>query len=163
MFGFEHTGMRPDVLTLAKGLGGGVPIGAMLARREVAAALGPGTHGSTFGGNPLSCSAALAVLDVIEAEGLLENVRAQGRRLLAGLQALRPRHAGIVDVRGCGLLIGMEMAEDVAPLVAACRERGLLLLSAGPRVLRFLPPLNVTAGEIDEALAIVSECLKECA
>ncbi len=161
MFGFEHTGMRPDVLTLAKGLGGGVPIGAMLARQEVAASLGPGTHGSTFGGNPLSCSAALAVLDVIGKEGLLENAQAQGMRLQAGLEALWERHDGIVDVRGCGLLVGMEMAEDVAPLVTACRERGLLLLSAGPHVLRFLPPLNVTDAEINEALAIVSECLKE--
>jgi len=163
MFGFEHTGMRPDVLTLAKGLGGGVPIGAMLARDEVAVSLGPGTHGSTFGGNPLSCSAALVVLDVIAEEGLLEHVREQGERLLTGLESLWERHDGIVDVRGCGLLIGMEMTTDVAPLVTACRERGLLLLSAGPRVLRFLPPLNVTGTEVDEALAIVAECLKECA
>ena len=133
----------------------------MLARGEVAASLGPGTHGSTFGGNPLSCSAALAVLDVIEEDGLLENVRIRGMQLLAGLEALRTRQADIVDVRGSGLLIGMEMAADVAALVTACRERGLLLLSAGPCVLRFLPPLNVTDAEIDEALAIVSESLKE--
>ena len=161
MFGFEHTGIKPDILTLAKGLGGGVPIGAMLASDKVAQSFTPGSHGSTFGGNPLSCTAALAVLDVIEKEDLLENVHNQSKRLLSGLRALKSNYAGIKHVRGSGLLLGMEFDSDVASLIAACRERGLLLLPAGPRVLRFMPPLNVSVAEVDEALAIVSACLGE--
>ncbi len=161
MFGFEHTGIKPDILTLAKGLGGGVPIGAMLASTKVSQAFTPGSHGSTFGGNALSCSAALTVLDVIEKEGLLENVQTQSKRLLSGLNALKSNDADIKLVRGSGLLIGMEFDAEVAPLIAACRERGLLLLPAGPKVLRFMPPLNVSAAEIDEALAILSACLEE--
>ncbi len=159
MFGFEHTGMRPDILTLAKGLGGGVPIGAMLARETVAASFGPGTHGCTFGGNPLSCTAALSVLDVIEQEGLLENVRAQGRRLLSGLKALQRIHPVIREIRGQGLLIGAELDCNVADIITCCREAGLLLLPAGPKVLRFLPPLNVTSAEINKALTILGDCL----
>ncbi len=159
MFGFEHTGMRPDILTLAKGLGGGVPIGAMLASESVAASFSPGTHGCTFGGNPLSCTAALTVLGVIEREGLLENVRVQGSRLLSGLRALQHVHPTIREVRGQGLLIGAELGCHVADTIACCREAGLLLLPAGARVLRFLPPLNVTSAEIDEALAILGDCL----
>ena len=159
MFAFEHAGIRPDVLTLAKGLGGGVPIGAMLAREDAAAALGPGSHGSTFGGNPLSCRAALAVLDVIEEEGLVANAREQGARLMLGLKALARTRPVIVDVRGAGLLVGAELAVDAAEVITRCREAGLLLLSAGPKVLRFLPPLNVTAAEIDRALTVLGECL----
>ena len=128
MFGFEHTGMRPDILTLAKGLGGGIPIGAMLAREFIAASFGPGTHGCTFGGNPLSCSTALAVLDVIVEEGLLENVRTQGSRLLSGLKALQQIHPIILEIRGQGLLIGAEFKCNVADTIACCREAGLLLL-----------------------------------
>ncbi|MDQ6959905.1 MAG: acetylornithine transaminase [Mariprofundaceae bacterium] len=160
MFGFEHTGMRPDILTLAKGLGGGVPIGAMLASESVAASFSPGTHGCTFGGNPLSCAAALTVLDVIEQEGLLENVRTQGGRLLLGLKAIQRTHPVIQEIRGQGLLIGAEFSCDVAETITRCRESGLLLLSAGPKVLRFLPPLNVTSAEIDEALGILGDCIE---
>jgi len=159
MFGFEHTGMRPDILTLAKGLGGGVPIGAMLASESVAASFSPGTHGCTFGGNPLSCTAALTVLDVIEQEGLLENARTQGGHLLLGLKAIQRTHPVIQEIRGQGLLIGAEFSCDVAETIARCRESGLLLLSAGPKVLRFLPPLNVTSAEIDEALGILGDCI----
>ncbi len=159
MFGFEHTGMRPDILTLAKGLGGGVPIGAMLAREFIAVSLAPGTHGCTFGGNPLSCSAALTVLEVIEGEALLENVRTQGNRLLSGLKALQRIHPAIREVRGQGLLIGAELRCNVVDTIACCREAGLLLLSAGSRVLRFLPPLNVMPVEIDKALTILGDCL----
>ncbi|MDX8411909.1 MAG: acetylornithine transaminase [Mariprofundaceae bacterium] len=156
MFGFEHTGVRPDILTLAKGLGGGMPIGAMLASAAVAASFGPGTHGCTFGGNPMSCTAALTVLEVIEQENLLASVREQGARLKEGLQSLQDRYHQILDVRGRGLLLGMAFDVDVAPVIEQCRDNGLLLLSAGPKVLRFLPPLNVTAREIDEALSILS-------
>jgi len=152
MFAFEQAGIRPDILTLAKGLGGGVPIGAMLATDAVAASFGPGTHGSTFGGNPLSCTAALTVLEVLEEESLLENVNARGEQLMQGLKALQSRFPAIREVRGQGLLIGAELSVESAPFIADARERGLLVLSAGPNVLRLLPPLNVTEGEVDEAL-----------
>jgi len=160
MFACEKAGIVPDILTLAKGLGGGVPIGAMLAKPTVADSFGPGTHGSTFGGNPLSCAAALAVLEVIESEDLLANVEARGQQLRRGLEALRQRFPAIRQVRGSGLLIGAEMTGEVANVVTAARERGLLILQAGPMVLRFLPPLNVSAAEVDEALALLAEAME---
>lgn len=164
MFAFEQTGIRPDILTLAKGLGGGVPIGAMLASESVAASFGPGTHGSTFGGNPLSCTAALTVLDVIEQDDLLDNCRQRGAQLKQGLEALKDEFPIIREVRGAGLLVGAALDETsgimAADIIAACREAGLLILPAGPHVLRLLPPLNVTAADIDEALAGLAAVLK---
>ena len=159
MFAFQHEAALPDILSLAKGLGGGFPIGAMLAKGSVAAAFTPGSHGTTFGGNPLACAAALAVLDTVEHEHLVANARAQGERLLAGLAEIATRHEQVRAVRGLGLIAGLELSGEAAPAVSACRDAGLLLLSAGPKVLRFLPPLNVSADEIDEALAIVDRCL----
>ncbi len=159
MFAFEQTGIVPDILTLAKGLGGGVAIGAMLANANVAASFGPGTHGSTFGGNPLACTAALTVLDVIESEQLLTNVQQRGEQLQQGLRDLAIRCPVILQVRGQGLLIGAELSMTAAPLVRAARDQGLLILLAGPNVLRFLPPLNVTADEVDEALTTIATVL----
>jgi predicted acetylornithine/succinylornithine family transaminase len=159
MFAFQHEAALPDILSLAKGLGGGFPIGATLAGESVAAAFTPGSHGTTFGGNPLACSAALAVLDTVEREHLVAHARTQGERLLTGLKAIAAKHASVRAVRGLGLIAGLELNEEAAPHVTACRDAGLLLLSAGPKVLRFLPPLNVTADEIDEALAIVDHSL----
>ncbi len=155
MFAFEHAGIEPDILTLAKGLGGGVPIGALLASEEAAASFAPGTHGSTFGGNPLSCAAALAVLETIESDELLLNVADRGEQLQAGLELLAVRFDAIHEVRGRGLLLGLACGCEVADIITACREDGLLVLPAGPRVLRILPPLNVSAAEVDEALEIL--------
>ncbi len=160
MFAFEQAGIQPDILTLAKGLGGGVAIGAMLATESVAASFGPGTHGSTFGGNPLSCTAALTVLDEIESAQLLANVQQRGEQLRQGLRDLATHFPVITEVRGQGLLNGAELSQEVGPLVAAARDKGLLILMAGPNVLRFLPPLNVSAAEVDEALAIVGAVLE---
>ena len=164
MFAFEQAGIRPDILTLAKGLGGGVPIGAMLADEAVAASFSPGTHGSTFGGNPLSCTAALTVLDVIEEENLLANCRERGAQLAAGLEALGKNYPLIREVRGAGLLVGAALDESAdtmaGDIITACRAAGLLILPAGPRVLRFLPPLNVTADEVDEALTKLAMALE---
>jgi len=159
MFAFEQAGVVPDILTLAKGLGGGVAIGAMLASESVAASFGPGTHGSTFGGNPLACTAALTVLDVIKSDHLLSNVQQRSRQLQQGLCNLAARFPVIRQVRGQGLLIGAELSVAAAPLIVAARERGLLILMAGPNVLRFLPPLNVSEQEVDEALTIVEAVL----
>jgi len=161
MFAFEQADIIPDILTLAKGLGGGVAIGAMLATEKVAASFGPGTHGSTFGGNPLACTAALTVLDVIQSDHLLDNVQQRGEQLQQGLQALAGRYPLIRQVRGQGLLIGAELSVEAAPLVAMAREMGLLILMAGPNVLRFLPPLNVTAVEIDAALSTIGDVLSK--
>ncbi len=161
MFAFEQAGITPDILTLAKGLGGGMPIGAMLASAAVAPAFGPGTHGSTFGGNPLSCTAALTVLSEIGSNDLLNNVMQRGAQLQNGLQELASSYPIITQVRGQGLLVGAELNVEAAPFVAAARDNGLLILMAGPNVLRFLPALNVSAEEVDEALATVAAVLEE--
>ncbi len=165
MFAYEQAGIRPDILTLAKGLGGGVPIGAMLATESVAASFSPGTHGSTFGGNPLSCTVALTVLDIIAEEGLLENCRQRSVQLAAGLESLRQEYPVLREIRGMGLLLGAALDETsdimASDIISACRTAGLLILQAGPRVLRLLPPLNVTASEVDEALAKLAAVLKE--
>jgi len=160
MFAFEQAGITPDVLTLAKGLGGGVPIGAMLASEELATSFGPGTHGSTFGGNPLSCAAALTVLDVIESDSLLENVQVRSEQLTRGLHELQQRFPVIQDVRGQGLLVGAGLTIEAGPIVTAARDEGLMILMAGPSVLRFLPPLNVSEKEVNEALALLGSVLE---
>ncbi|RLL53587.1 acetylornithine transaminase [Mariprofundus sp. EBB-1] len=161
MFAFEQAEIKPDILTLAKGLGGGMPIGAMLASAAVAPSFGPGTHGSTFGGNPMSCTASLTVLREIASSKLLDNVNQRGEQLRQGLQALAPSVPIIKQVRGQGLLLGVELNVEAAPFVAAARDKGLLILMAGPNVLRFLPALNVSAEEVDEALTTVAAVLKE--
>ncbi len=151
----QGMGVVPDLVTLAKGLAGGVPIGATLMTDTVARAMPRGGHGSTFGGNPLACAAGLAVLDEIEERDLLRNATAMGERLMAGLLALNsPR---VRDVRGRGLMVGMELRERVGPVVAGLRERGLLTVAAGATVVRFLPPLVVSAAEVDRAVEVVAE------
>ena len=153
-FAFEQLGIEPDLVTLAKGLGNGLPIGALLVRDGVAAAIGPGDHGSTFGGNPVACAAACAVVEAID-DALLENVAARGEQLAAGLRRL----PGVLDVRGRGLLLAAVLDRDAGLVVDACRERGLLALTAGADVLRLLPPLVVTEAEVDEALALLADAL----
>lgn len=153
MFAFEHAGVRPDILTLAKGLGGGVPIGATLARREVSASFGPGSHGSTFGGNPLSCRAALTVLDVIERERIIEHVRDAGAMLRSGLESLCAQFACLAGARGRGLLLGLALKENLASdIIERAREEGLLLLPAGNNVVRCTPALNIPRDDIRQGL-----------
>ncbi|MDR5683689.1 MAG: acetylornithine transaminase [Armatimonadota bacterium] len=159
MFAFQHYGVRPDVVTLAKGLGGGVPVGAVLARDEVAGHFQPGDHGTTFGGNALSSAAVCAVLETIASEGLVANAAAMGQRLVDGLRALAREHEAIEGVRGMGLLVACELRVDAGPIVEACMRRGLLANAVRPRTLRFAPPLIVTASEVDRALAILEEVL----
>jgi predicted acetylornithine/succinylornithine family transaminase len=160
LFAYEQYGIEPDVMTLAKGLGGGVPIGAMLVK-EKAAALVPGDHGSTFGGNPLACAAALAVCETVVEEGLPKHAAAMGQRFVAGLQRLvDDRHGPAKGVRGRGLLLGLELDGEVAPtIVDHCREAGLLVNAVRPTTLRFAPPLIVQPDEIDQALAILERVL----
>ena len=146
-FTFEQLGVRPDLLALAKGLANGLPIGALLVADEAAGAFAPGDHGSTFGGNPVSCAAASAVVETVDG-ALLANVRERGAQLVAGVESL----PGVIAVRGRGLLVGAVIAGDASSVVEAARTEGLLVLSAGDDVVRFAPPLTVTAAEVDEAL-----------
>ncbi len=152
---YEHAGVEPDVMTLAKALANGVPIGATLAREEVARALGPGSHGSTFGGTPFVASVALATLTTVLDEKIPERAARMGRYLMDGLRALAGTHATIREVRGRGLLIGVGLGRTAGPLVDACRDAGLLVLSAGEQVLRLAPPLIVDERDCDRALGII--------
>ena len=150
-FAFEQLGVRPDLVALAKGLANGLPIGALLVADDEAGAFAPGDHGSTFGGNPVSAAAASAVVEAIDAE-LLANVRARSAELVAGLDAL----SGVESVRGRGLLIGVETTAPAADIVAASRDQGLLVLSAGEHVVRLAPPLTVTANEVAASLDVLA-------
>lgn len=154
----EQLGLEPDLVTLAKGLGNGLPIGALLAADGVAGGFVPGDHGSTFGGNPVVCAAACAVVNAID-DDLLSNVRARGEELAAGLAEL----PGVTEVRGRGLLLGATLDRPVAAVVDSCRERGLLVLSAGPDVLRLTPPLVLGPAEVEEALDILRAALNGAA
>jgi len=158
-FACEHYGVRPDVMTLAKGLGGGVPIGALLAGDAVAAAFQPGDHGSTFGGNPMASAAALAVLDTIERDGLVARAAEVGAYFVGQLRELAKRSPAITDVRGLGLMVAADLNIDAAQVVGACRDRGLLLNAVQPTTLRFAPPLIVTTSEVDRAVEILDGAL----
>ncbi len=159
LFAYEHFGITPDIMTVAKGLGGGVPIGAMLATEKVAAAFQPGTHASTFGGNPLVCAAAATTLEVLLEDGfLLDQCRRMGAYLKKGLEDLKKEFPSIIaNVRGMGLLVGMEIVRDGAPIVKACMERGILINCTAGNVLRFMPPLIVTEKEIDHLLDVLGQ------
>lgn len=170
MFACEHWGVAPDIVTLAKGLGSGLPIGAVVARRALMAQWPRGAHGNTYGGNPIACAAALATLELVE-ESLLANAAAMGEHFMARLTALAGRFDCVAEVRGRGLMIGLELVEDrasmkparalVDALTARAFENGLLLLSCGRSTVRFMPPLGVTREEIDEALVILERSLRE--
>jgi acetylornithine aminotransferase len=161
LFAYEQFGVQPDIMTLAKGLGGGVPIGACLATDEVAAAFTPGAHASTFGGNPLACAAALAVLRTLVEGRLLEQSRRMGDYLAKGLMDCKDRLSVVKDVRGLGLLQGLELTVDGKPAVTDCLTRGLLINCTMDRVLRFVPPLVVTQREIDRLLEILCQVLSK--
>ncbi len=159
-FGFQHSGVTPDVMTLAKALGSGVPIGACLANGVAADVFQPGNHGSTFGGNPLACAAALATLGTIEDEGLLENARVRGAAIRDGLrQALAGVH-GVVDIRGEGMMIGVELDRPCGELVGIARDAGVLVNVTADRVIRLVPPLIYGAAEVDALVDAVSSLVR---
>lgn len=159
LFAYQHYGVEPDIMTLAKALGGGAPIGALLAKEQIAEAFGQGDHASTFGGNPMVTAAGTAALTVILEEKLAENAAQVGAYLIEKLEKLKTKFSFVKEVRGKGLIVGMEMTKEVNPLVKACMDQGLLLLSAGPNVLRFVPPLTVTIADVDQAVHILEEIL----
>lgn len=161
MFGYQHSGVVPDIMTLAKHLGGGVPIGAIVAKPEVAASLKPGTHGTTYGGNPLATAAACAVVQTILDDRLLDNANEVGGHAMARLRELQQSQPRIKEVRGLGLMIGIELAQSGTAIVAKCLEKGLLINCTHDTVLRFMPPLTVSREEIDAGIDILAEAMKE--
>lgn len=170
-FGYEHFGVQPDIITIAKGLGSGLPISGVVASLDLMRRWPPGSHGGTYGGNAVAAAAAVATIRVIREEGLLENARARGQQLMAGLRHLQEAYPAMGDVRGLGLMIGVEFRtpdrrpdKATAKAVAhACLERGLLLLTCGPwdNTIRWIPPLVVTEAQSEEALAIFGQALAD--
>jgi len=157
----QHYGVEPDVFTLAKALGGGFPIGAMVAREEVAAAFVPGDHASTFGGNPLACAAGLAAVDQLINHGVAENCARVGDYFKGKLKGLAGRYPVITDVRGQGLILGAELSADGGEIVNRCQGNGLLINCVNNNVLRFLPPLIITVDDVDQAVSIIEKVLGE--
>lgn len=159
LFAYEQYGIVPDIMTLAKGLAGGIPIGAVLAK-EKADVFAPGEHGSTFGGNPVACAAGYATLKFIIDNDVAGNARRVGQYFVARLEGLKRKFQFITDVRGRGLLLAVEFSSDIArSMVMACLERGLLVNQLKPNALRFMPPLIIGNGEVDEALGILDKAL----
>jgi acetylornithine/N-succinyldiaminopimelate aminotransferase len=157
----SQSGIVPDMATFAKGLANGLPLGAVVAREEVAAAFGPGTHGSTFGGNPVCCAASKVVLETVLAPGFLAEVSRKGDLLRTGLEGIARGRSDVSEVRGTGLMIGMEMGIEVKETVNRCLAAGLVVGTAGEKVLRFLPPLTVSDGEIRRGLSLLERSLPE--
>lgn len=161
LFGYQVYGVKPDVISLAKGLGGGIPIGAMMAVDRVAEVFEPGNHASTFGGNPIAATAGVTVLERLLNGGVLENAEKQGLYLRQKLEGLKDKYPVITDIRGVGLIQGIELSVAGSELVGKCIEKGLLLVGAGVNVVRFVPPLIISEKEIDEAIDILDKLLSE--
>ncbi len=160
-FGYQHAGVEPDIMTMAKSLGGGVAIGAMMAQPDVAASLVPGTHASTFGGNPLACAASIATIEAIEEENLLAKTVELGEYAQGRLRELAAKHPTIEEVRGVGLMIGIQLAEPGGKVVEKCWSKGLRINCTQDTVLRFMPAMNVDKELLDSALGILDEAMGE--
>jgi acetylornithine/N-succinyldiaminopimelate aminotransferase len=160
-FGYQHYDIDPDIITIAKALGSGVPIGGIIAKSEVAQSFKPGTHASTFGGNPLVCSAAIAVIETIEKENLLENAKQMGAYITEKLSELKTKHSIIDHVRSLGLMIGVQLTTPGADIVEKCLEKGMRINCTQLNVLRFLPSMIVTKEQIDKAIEILDSVLSE--
>ena len=161
-FGYQHFDVEPDIITMAKALGGGVAIGAMMAREEVAKSLVPGKHASTFGGNCLACAAGIAVIEAIEKDNLLANAVIMGKYAAERLLQLRQKHSIIAGVRGIGLMLGVALAGPGKVIVDKCLEKGLRINCTCETVLRFMPPMIVNESQIDKAVDIIDGVLSEC-
>jgi predicted acetylornithine/succinylornithine family transaminase len=160
LFAYEHSGIKPDIITLAKALANGIPAGAMLATDKIAKAFVPGNHASTFGGNPFAMAAAGAVMEIMLKEGVLENCRKVGDYLLSQLRKLQQKHAIISDVRGKGLVLAAQLNIEAGDIINQCIERGLLIISAGSKTLRFVPPLIITNRDVDFAINVLDEVME---
>jgi len=160
-FAYQHIDVIPDIITLAKALGGGTAIGAIIAKPEVAAALVPGSHASTFGGNPLACAAGIAVIEAIEDEHLLENTQKMGEYAQRKLNELKNKFPIIDSIRGIGLMLGVQLNIPGAAIVSRCLEKGLRINCTQETVLRIMPSMTITAEELDQAFAILADVLAE--
>ena len=160
-FGWQHSGVKPDAFTLAKALGAGLPIGALVASPRVSDVFTPGSHGSTFGGNPLATAAALEQIKVIEEEGLIENAAAMGEKFRENLQVFVDKYDDLLEVRGRGLMLGLVVKGSAKEIAAAFREQYLLCCVAGEHVLRFLPPLTITEDELDQGIEMMGDAFEE--
>ena len=160
-FAYEHFNIKPDIVTLAKGLGNGVPVGAMLANQKFYDVFGPGSHGSTFGGNPIAMAAAKAVLNIAFDSSFLEEVTKKAETLQSQLNARIADLPAVQSIRGKGMMIGIECKQDISHLIPQMIDKGLLVLVAGPTVIRLLPPLTVTNDEIDKAVSVLEEVLTD--
>lgn len=161
LYSFEHYGIVPDIVTLAKGLANGLPAGALLGKSSLAPAFGPGSHGSTFGGNKLAMAAALETLHIMKEAGFMEEVRSKSAILLEQLQFAFQDHPKISAVRGLGMMIGIETSASLSKIVEAARQKGLIILTAGENVIRLLPPLTISRDEIQQGIAILKEVFSE--
>jgi len=161
LYSFEHYGIIPDIVTLAKGLANGLPAGALLGKSSLAPAFGPGSHGSTFGGNKLAMAAALETLHIMKEAGFLEEVRSKSDILLEQLQLAFQNHPKISAVRGLGMMIGIETSDSLSKIVEAARQKGLIILTAGENVIRLLPPLTISREEIQQGIAVLKEVFSE--
>ena len=161
LYSFEHYGIIPDIVTLAKGLANGLPAGALLGKSSLAPAFGPGSHGSTFGGNKLAMAAALETLHIMKEAGFLEEVRSKSAILMEQLQLAFQDHPKISAVRGLGMMIGIETSDSLSKIVEAARQKGLIILTAGENVIRLLPPLTINREEIQQGIAILKEVFSE--
>ncbi|MCY7016636.1 acetylornithine transaminase [Streptococcus sanguinis] len=161
LYSFEHYGIIPDIVTLAKGLANGLPAGALLGKSSLAPALGPGSHGSTFGGNKLAMAAALETLHIMKEAGFMEEVRSKSTILMEQLQLAFRDHPKISAVRGLGMMIGIETSASLSRLVEAARQKGMIILTAGENVIRLLPPLTISREEIQQGIAILKEVFSE--
>jgi acetylornithine/N-succinyldiaminopimelate aminotransferase len=160
-FGYQHFDVEPDIITMAKALGGGVAIGAMMARDEIAASLVPGKHASTFGGNCLACAAGVAVIEAIEQENLLQNASELGQYIKDKLEQLKQKHSIIESIRGIGLMIGVQLTGPGSEIVNKCLEKGLRINCTHNTVLRFMPPMIATKEQIDQAIEILDSVLED--
>jgi len=162
VFAYQYYNVEPDILTLAKSLGGGLPIGALIAKEKVASSFKPGDHGTTFGGNPLACTAAIANLKVLKEEDLIGKCQKKGEYFKDKLNGLKEKYPEkIEEVRGLGLMVGMELKEEGQEIVKKCVEEGVLINCAAKKVLRFLPPLIVKEKEIDDLIDILDKVFQK--
>lgn len=161
LWSYQRYKVTPDIMTLAKPLGGGLPLGAVITNEEIALTISPGDHGSTFGGNPVACALGTAVLSTVADRKFLKTVREKGNLLTSRLEALQKRFPAITEVLGCGLLIGVRMKDDPADIISDCKKSGLLLVKAGHNTVRFIPPLTVKKNEINRAVTIFTSILKK--
>ena len=161
-FAYQVFGVTPDAVSLAKGLGAGIPIGALAATEKAASAFSPGDHASTFGGNLISAAAAVVMLSSLQDGTLPENAAKRGTQLTKGLTALQQEFPDLItDIRGLGLMQGIELSTEAAPIISLCLDKGLLLVAAGTHIIRFVPPLTVTETEVDEMLSILKSAITE--